>query len=119
MMGEANQCWRIGFDGPDPCVRGKWILQGPGRPDLPAVEMIAHLALLTRRMGVTVRVVDVSGELVDVVRPGRNTDRGGGAARRQGRAAQRPRAARKKLSWATQCLRTRTGLTSGAGDAAV
>jgi len=67
-MGEADQWCRIRFVGPNACVRREWILEGPGRPDLGAVEMIARLALLAQRMGVTISVVDVSGELVDLLR---------------------------------------------------
>ncbi|HXQ76334.1 MAG TPA: hypothetical protein VN791_07560 [Acidimicrobiales bacterium] len=54
---------RVTVVGPDGAEVGCWVLTGPGMPDLGAVDDVARLALLARRLGGAVVLTELSPAL--------------------------------------------------------
>jgi len=64
----AVQLWcRVTVVDADGTELGGCVLQGPGRPDLGAVDVVAHLTLLAGRRGGAVVLADVSPALRDLL----------------------------------------------------
>jgi hypothetical protein len=67
VMADARQWCRIEIVRGDGTPLTAFGVGGGGRPDLAAVDTIAHLALLARRAGARMTLVDVSPELRSLV----------------------------------------------------
>jgi hypothetical protein len=68
-MTSLRRWCRVAVVGADGASVTEVILEGTGPPDLAAVEEVARLALLARRLGATVGISEVSpplGELLDL-----------------------------------------------------
>ncbi|MFN2606448.1 MAG: hypothetical protein ABR511_00935 [Acidimicrobiales bacterium] len=46
---------------------GTWMVGGPGHPDLETVDALARAALAARRRGGSIRLVDASDELLELL----------------------------------------------------
>ncbi len=58
------QLWcRVTVVGPDGAELGSWVLKGRGEPELGAVDDVARLTLLARRLGGAVVLTDLSPPL--------------------------------------------------------
>ena len=66
MPGPRPWC-RLRILGPDGAVIGVRVLEGPGHPDLAALDRIARLALLARRDGGTLVLAEVCPELAELL----------------------------------------------------
>jgi hypothetical protein len=56
----ATQPWcRVTIAGPDGALLATFVLEGPGEPDVGAVDDVARLALAASRLGGTAIVADV------------------------------------------------------------
>ena len=82
------QPWcRVTVMGADGAALISYVLEGPGAPDMGAVDEVARLALMAGRLGGAVVLADVSPALRALLALAGSRSRGGGAARTGGRAA--------------------------------
>jgi hypothetical protein len=66
-MADPRSWCRIRILGPGGLELGTSVLEGPGDPDLAAVDRIARLALLARRDGGTLVLAEVCPELAELL----------------------------------------------------
>lgn len=60
----GNVPWvRIVFIGPAGVEVAEWVIEGPGRPDLDAVDVVARCQLSARRSGGSILLRDLNGDL--------------------------------------------------------
>jgi len=67
MMVDVQLWCRITLIGADGAELAYSILEGPGAPDLVALDQIAHLALVAARAGAAAVLADASAELVELL----------------------------------------------------
>jgi hypothetical protein len=80
-MESVNSWCRLSMVTPDGRVRAVWLLSGPGRPDLAAVDDIARLAVVASRRRERLFLLDVAPDLGALIRlAGLPVDVGGLAA---------------------------------------
>ena len=76
---EERRGWcRVTIVGPDGELLVSAALSGPGAPDVLAVDTVGRLALVAKRVGATIRVVDVApglGELLELAALGVEVER--------------------------------------------
>jgi len=64
----AFEVWgRLSFVGPDGAILGECVIEGPGRPDMGAVDDVARLQLLARRLGGRIVVETAWPDLLDLL----------------------------------------------------
>jgi hypothetical protein len=66
-MPSVQRWCRITVLGPDGAVLARRVLEGPGDPDVDAVEVVARMALLSGRVSGTIGIAEVSPEMRDLL----------------------------------------------------
>ncbi len=66
-MADLQPWCRVTLHGPDGAVLSGWLLDGPGNPDLDAVEAVARFALAAKRLGGHLTLAEVSSPMRELL----------------------------------------------------